>query len=199
MSVLNGKVSPGGGYHTYLNWLKDNGSEKLFCMLGDVVTFIDNIGKYVLKNYRVSTQKTASADVITTCLHIDLEDARALQSQEHLKPSTWGATLSLKEKQQLMNENINHSRLLFRRCRYNYISRMIGLFKNEQDSIRWRIGQLINQQKRHCTNQVRLQIMLPNFKSKTFHRILFQLCFFVVTTYKIYQIFQTLFGSIFEG
>ena len=102
VSVLNGKLSPGGGYTTYLNWIKAIGSEKLSCPLGDLITYIDNIGRYIIKNYRVTKNKTPSADVITTCLHIILNNSDKLQCEETLKPIFWGENLTLADKQTLI-------------------------------------------------------------------------------------------------
>ena len=44
VSLLNGKLTPGGSYSTYLNWLKEVGNQKLVCPKGDVQTYLDNIG-----------------------------------------------------------------------------------------------------------------------------------------------------------
>lgn len=38
VSALNGKLSPSGSYTSYLNWLKENGSEALSCPPGDIET-----------------------------------------------------------------------------------------------------------------------------------------------------------------
>ena len=51
--ALYGKVTPGTGYTTYKSWLKNFGSNKI-----DTVMYFDNIGKYVIKNYRVTSEKT---------------------------------------------------------------------------------------------------------------------------------------------
>ena len=73
VTTLNGKVFPGGGYTTYHSWLNNVGNKHLVCPPGNVETYIDNIGKYIIKNYRVSKDKNNTADVITTTLHIKLD------------------------------------------------------------------------------------------------------------------------------
>ena len=71
VSTLNGKVTLGAGYTTYKTWLVSFGSNKIQCPAEDVVTYFDNIGKYIIKNYRVTSQKTKKAD-ITASLHLSL-------------------------------------------------------------------------------------------------------------------------------
>ena len=57
VSTLNGKVTPGSSYSTYKKWVNVKGKDVVKCPDGDQVTFFDNIGKYISKNYRVSSQK----------------------------------------------------------------------------------------------------------------------------------------------
>ena len=58
VSTLNGKVTAGARYTAYKSWVLNFGSNK--------------IGKYVIKNYRVTSQKTKKADIITASLHLSL-------------------------------------------------------------------------------------------------------------------------------
>lgn len=99
VTVLNGKLSHGGGYTTFLRWLKEIGSKVLICHPRDIITYIENIGKYIIKLYEVSRHKTSVADVITTCLHITLQKEANLQSNSSLKPCFWGVNLNIYEKQ----------------------------------------------------------------------------------------------------
>ena len=52
VSTLNGKVTPSCGYTTYKKWLDIQGNNELKCPGGDIITYYDNIEKYVIKNYR---------------------------------------------------------------------------------------------------------------------------------------------------
>ena len=45
VSVVNGKLSPGGGYTTFRNWVELQGSKPLSCLAGTLDIFFDNIGK----------------------------------------------------------------------------------------------------------------------------------------------------------
>ena len=53
-------------------WLNEQGSEPLKSPDGDLVTFFDNIGRYIIQNYRVWTKKSSLADIISTVAHIIL-------------------------------------------------------------------------------------------------------------------------------
>jgi len=46
----------------------------LRCHLGVIDLYFDNIGKYIIKNYRVSHEKTKTTDIITTALQIAVDD-----------------------------------------------------------------------------------------------------------------------------
>ena len=85
VSVLNGKVNPGASYASYKKWIAMQGAQELIPPENDVVTYFDNVGKYITKSYRVSSQKTARADIVTATLHFDLKEN--LQSVATLK--TW--------------------------------------------------------------------------------------------------------------
>ena len=94
VSLLNGKLSPGGSSTTYYNWLNNTGSEPITCPNGDLDTYFDNIGRYVVKNYQVSKNKSAAADIITTTLHIPLAGKSCLRTNPLLKPSVWVEKIS---------------------------------------------------------------------------------------------------------
>ena len=64
VSILNGKVTP-AEYTTYKAWLLNFESNKIQWPAEDVVTYFDNVRKYVTKYYRVTSQKTKKADTIT--------------------------------------------------------------------------------------------------------------------------------------
>ena len=46
--------------------------------LGDIETFVDNIGYYVIKSYRVTTTGYRSSHIFTTGIHIVLVDNKNL-------------------------------------------------------------------------------------------------------------------------
>jgi len=53
---MNWKCAPGASYTTYKTWLNEQGKDSLACPEGDVVTFFDNMGKYVIKHYKISSK-----------------------------------------------------------------------------------------------------------------------------------------------
>ena len=72
VTAVNGKISAGGSYTSVQKWLNEQGSEPLKLFDGILVTFVDNIGPYVIQNYRVWTKKNNLSDIITTVVHMIL-------------------------------------------------------------------------------------------------------------------------------
>ena len=118
VSCLNGKISPGAGYTTYKKWLDIQGKNELKCPDSEVMTFFDNIGKYVKKSYKVSQQKMSSADVITATLHFKIPSN--FQKQIDLKPSNWNKPKA-EEVQGKMKLLISQAKQDFREIRLTYI------------------------------------------------------------------------------
>ena len=50
---MNGKVTPGACYTTYKSWLSEQGKHCITCPDGDLITFYDNMGKYIVKHYQI--------------------------------------------------------------------------------------------------------------------------------------------------
>ena len=99
---INRKVIPSGRYPTIQTWLEEQGKEPLETPSGDIISFFDNIGKYVIKNYCVWSKKCKTADIISTVLHIVLNTENILQSNKDLKSINWCKSLSELEIQQKM-------------------------------------------------------------------------------------------------
>ena len=131
VTKINGKTAPAGSYTSYQNWFNKNGKVPLQPPKGDIQTWWDNLGKYQTKNYRVSKDKTETADIITTTLHLSLED-EGLQQQEELKEEHW-PKLTKEEEQKKMESEIMKSNVIFRRCPLQYMSVMIDVFKAQQN------------------------------------------------------------------
>ena len=90
---------------------------------GDVEAYTDNIGKYIIKNYRVSKGKNNTSDVITTTLHIKPDEN--IQTDSSLKPIAWRKGATEKEIQTKMETIIQKSKKLSSKIRLQYISHMI--------------------------------------------------------------------------
>ena len=102
VTAVNGKISAGGSYTLVQKWLNEQGSKPLKSPDGNLVTFFDNIGRYVIQNYRVWTKKSNLADIISTVVHIILNKKSVLQNQPKLKPINWYEGISAKEIQERM-------------------------------------------------------------------------------------------------
>ena len=139
------------GYTTYHSWLNNVGHKHQVCPPGYVETYINNIGKYIIKNYRVSKDKNNTVDVITTTLHIKLDEN--IQTDSSLKPIAWRKGATEKEIQTKMETIIQQSKILFCKIRSQYISHMTDIYKEQKDEVEIRINQLKERRKKQCRNQ----------------------------------------------
>ena len=131
--VLNGKVLPGAGYMTQRKWFETQGQEKLKCTVKeDVVTYFDNIRKYIKKQYHVSYQKMSKSDVITLTLHIHLNST--IQNKEVLKPINW-KVLDIKVKHRKMKQISEKFKSLFRHVRVKYVKKILEAVMFENDEV----------------------------------------------------------------
>lgn len=75
VSVVNGKAAPGASYTTYKGWIAARGAKKIETPSKvDLITYFDNMGKYIVKDYRVLSSERKTANVITAVLHFILKD-----------------------------------------------------------------------------------------------------------------------------
>ena len=134
VSVVNGKTSPGGSYTTYKNWITDKGSAPLnIPMSGTIELWFDNIGRYINKQYRVNVNKMKSADVITTCIQVTLNDPTCLQEYSEFKPAR--NDISLSDLHTRMEEKIKKGQHDFRIYRYRFIEKVLAMVRTENDSV----------------------------------------------------------------
>ena len=102
--------------------MERHGTEPLQCGKGTIDIFFDNIGKYVIKNYRISTEKIKTADIITTCIQIVVDDKTdtSIQKNKNFKPKNT-TTRNIKAIHSEMENKINKANNLFRIYRYNFL------------------------------------------------------------------------------
>ena len=117
----------------------------MVCSPGNVETYIDNIGKYIIKNYCVSKDENNTTDVITTTLHIKLHEY--IQTDSSLKPVAWRKEATEKGIQTTMETIIQQSKKLFPKIHLQYISYMIDIYKEQKDEVEIRIKQLKERKK----------------------------------------------------
>ena len=118
---MNGKLHPGGSYPTIQSRLEEQCNEPLESPTGDLIPFFDNIGKYILNNYRIRSKKSKSADIISTTLHIILNKNSTLQSQTELKPNNWFNNQTEPTIQEMMGKFLEKCSVNFRKYHYYYL------------------------------------------------------------------------------
>ena len=73
----------------YWKWVSENRREKNGVPYCDLDVCIDNIGKYIIKKYRVHSERNNSPTVVTAVINIELQqnkaDAKNIQFMENLK------------------------------------------------------------------------------------------------------------------
>ena len=136
VTTINGKIIAGGSDTSYRKWLNDN-AKPLTYPSHDSDIYIDNVGKYINKSYRVSYVKNASPTVVTACIDIPLTNPNdaisGLQQKPELKPGTWGEGATEEEIQVLMEQKIQEGIEDFRGCRYNYLGQIIKFLASSRD------------------------------------------------------------------
>ena len=116
---------------------------------------MNNIGKYIIKNYRVSKDKNNTVDLITTTLHIKLDEN--IQTDSSLKTIAWRKGATEKEIQTKMETIIQQSKILFCKIRSQYISHMTDIYKEQKDEVEIRINQLKKRKKKKTMQKSKLQ------------------------------------------
>ena len=116
-----------------------------------MVTYFDSIGKYVTKNYRVTSQKTKKADIITASLHLNL-GGNKLQPNAILEPSNWRNKKSSEEKEEAMERIDSESNNDFRQYRINYIAIILKIVMFENDDVKRKI-EVLKRSERSCSNK----------------------------------------------
>ena len=96
----------------------------------DLDVYVDNTGKYIVKSYRVQSERNNSPNVITAVINIELQKEKNskenVQYIKNLKPVYWQNNLAEPEIQKLMEKEIVETQNNFREYRYNYL---FSLFK----------------------------------------------------------------------
>ena len=125
MTAINGKILPGASDTSYRKWVNENGREKNGVPYCDLDVYVDNIGKYIVKKYRVHSERNNSPTVVTAVINIELQqnkdNAKDIQFIENLKPCYWQGTLTEEAIQCLMEKEIENACNDFREYRYCYL------------------------------------------------------------------------------
>ena len=86
---------------------------------------VDNIRKYIVKSYRVPSERNNSLNVITAIINIELQKEQNskenIQYIENLKPVYWQNNLTEPDIQKLMEKEIVEAQNNFQEYNYNYL------------------------------------------------------------------------------
>ena len=76
--AINGKILPSASDATYKKWLNENRKEKNVPNC-DLDVYVDNTGKYIVKSYRVQSERNKSPNVITAVINIELQKEKVVK------------------------------------------------------------------------------------------------------------------------
>ena len=103
----------------------------------DLDVYVDNIGKYIVKKYRVHSERNNSPTVVTAVINIELQqnkaDTKNIQFIENLKPRYWQGTLTEEAIQCLMGKEIENACNDFREYRYCYLHSLFQFLSSSDD------------------------------------------------------------------
>ena len=120
VTAINDKILPEASDMSNRKWMNKNGIP--YC---DLDVYVDNIGKYIVKTYRVHSERNNSPTVVTTVINIELQqneaDTENIQFIENLKPCYWQGNLTKKEIQYLMEKETENAQNNFREYCYCYL------------------------------------------------------------------------------
>ena len=121
-------------------------TEQLQCEKGTLDIFFDNIGKYVIKNYCISTEKIKTANIISLCIQVVVDDktGTSIQKNKNFKPKN--ITKNIKAIHSEMKNEINKANDLFQIYMYNFLEKLLQIAVNEEDQIDNKIKKLDLQQ-----------------------------------------------------
>ena len=114
------------------------------------MTFFNNIGKYISKNYRVPSQKYIRPDIITAALHLSLGEEN-LQAKEEIKPIN-SKKLTNQQNDMLVWKEIEASNIKFRKYRLSYIAAILNIVEHENNDVDKKLQEL-KEVERVCTNE----------------------------------------------
>ena len=137
VTALNGKISPGASDASYRRWLKEQGNVEPELPDGDFDLYLDNVGKYIKKNYRVDCNMDNTPTVITAAVTIALQppddESTGVQFRNDLMPCHWQTGLTETDVQAAMEEKKSACEKDFTECRYAYIESLFIYLSSSHD------------------------------------------------------------------
>ena len=145
-------MTPAGSHTTVNEWLKERGAKASECPEGDLDTYFGNIGRYIIRNYRVSTDKNTKSDIFTTGVHIVADKATNLQTRTELKLIFWKIFSDENEKDGEMGKVMTENDHVFRTLQYKFLSELLCLAMAVGNEVEAKIKESEVVNKRICSN-----------------------------------------------
>ena len=142
VTCVNGKLLPGSGDNTMCQWWEMQGSQVLTVPRSiDIAIWYDNVGKYIVKSFRVKAERNDSPTVVTATQCIELSKPATVGSQPPLQQmSSYKSSISdLTEADIQIKMNEIHEKAVedFRQYRYQFVCSIFNymLASTEMDTI----------------------------------------------------------------
>ena len=137
VTTINGKILRGASDTSHRKWVNENGREKNRVPYCDLDVYVDNIGKYIVKKYRVHSERNNSPTVVTPVINIELQqneaDTKDIQFIENLKPCNWQGNLTKEAIQCLVEKEIENAQNDFREYRCCYLRSLFQFLSLSND------------------------------------------------------------------
>ena len=116
--------------------------------------FSENIGKYLIKKYALSTEKIKTADIIAACIEIVVDDKtdNSIQQSKNFLPKIT-TTKNVKAIHSEIANEINKANDLFRINGYNFLEKLLQIAANEEDQIDHKIRETRVSKRCICLNE----------------------------------------------
>lgn len=112
---------PAGSYSTLQNWIQQHSSNKIYVRnVDDVITYFDN-NQVLARNWRVRYDAKAILSYITNVVHFFPKPITNLQINQAFSPRHWLYNINICDFSSAVFNFINHSEVLFRSLRDNFI------------------------------------------------------------------------------
>lgn len=123
---------PAGSYSTLQNWIQQHSSNKIYVRnVDDVITYFDN-NQVLARNWRVRYDAKAILSYITTVVHFLPKPITNLQINQAFSPRHWLYNINICDFSSAVFNFINHSEVLFRSLRDNFIQNRLQIIFQQQ-------------------------------------------------------------------
>ena len=155
VTAVNGKVLPASGDTLVRYWLKEHGSEVLSTPThGDLEVWYDNIGKYIVKSYRINSEHNLTPTVVTATQNILLTSNDFIQSMVEYSPNRWpGRDMPEEKIQQKMLELVQGGISDFREYRFTFLNSLFEYMYSSNEMEGLIASEITHLKEAHLTRQ----------------------------------------------